>query len=247
MAFLLECVKVTQNFGGLRALQNVSLEISPGEIIGLIGPNGAGKTTLVNVVTGAYVPTEGRINFKGRKIDGVKPHLICKMGIARTFQAVQTFRKMSVVENVAAGILFARGVKKVDAAKRLAIESLDFVGLADYAAILSSQLTLAQRQRLEMAKALAMNPSLLFLDEVNAGLNPTEIEAALKLIKTVAERGITIVLIEHLMKVVMSLCSRIIVLHHGQILSQGAPQSVVKESKVIEAYLGRRYAKESSH
>jgi branched-chain amino acid transport system ATP-binding protein len=224
------------------ALNDISFDLQPREIVGLIGPNGAGKTTLVNLVTAVYPLTKGKIIFDGQRIDGWKSHEISRIGIARTFQIVQPFPKMTVLENVAAGALFAAGAKSIKAAKEQALEHLQFVGLADFADAPASALTLANRKRLELAKSLAMNPKLLLLDEVNAGLNNVEIKPALDLIRRLVERGITILLIEHLMKVVLAVCSRVIVLHHGQMICEGAPSEVVRDRRVIEAYLGLRFA-----
>src|ERR1700675_2877467 len=201
---------VTKRYGGLVALNDVSLELAPGEIVGLIGPNGAGKATLVNVITGVQQPDQGKIFFEGKRIDRMPAFRIARHGIGRTFQIVQPFPKMTVLENVAAGAMFAGKAHSVHEATERAAECLAFVVLSAMSAMPASQLTLPGRKRLELAKGLATNPRLLLLDEVNAGLNATEIEGALDLIKAIAARGITILLIEHLMKVVMRSSSRII-------------------------------------
>ncbi len=242
MTGLLKLVDVTRLFGGLRAIQGVSLDVHEGEIVGLIGPNGAGKTTLINVVTGVHRANHGQVYFRGADITRAPPHRIASLGIARTFQIVQPFPKMTVGENIAAGALFAGGADSVAAATEAARELAERVGLADVFGAPANTLTLARRKRLELAKGLAMRPKLLFLDEVNAGLNPVEIDDALALIRTVAASGVTIVLVEHLMKVVMSVSTRIVVLHHGQLIAEGEPQKVVREARVAEAYLGKRYA-----
>jgi branched-chain amino acid transport system ATP-binding protein len=240
---LLELEGVSRRFGGLRAIHNVTLSVAAGEIVGVIGPNGAGKTTLVNVVTGVHPASAGRVRFSGKDITRVRPWQAARLGIARTFQVVQPFPEMSVLENVAAAAMFAGAARYGDAAEREALRHLQFVGLGDWSARPAASLTLAMRKRLELAKSLAMRPKLLLLDEVNAGLNATEVEHALSLIRAISGRGVTVLIIEHLMKVVLSVCTRIVVLHHGELIAQGDPEQIVKDARVIQAYLGRRYAR----
>jgi ABC-type branched-subunit amino acid transport system ATPase component len=242
---LLELAGVSRSFGGLRALDRVSLALAEGEIVGLIGPNGAGKTTLVNLVTGVHSVGAGEIRFGGRRISGLAPFRIARLGIARTFQVVQPFPRMSVLDNVAAGALFAAGTADIASARAAALDCLRFTGLAEVAGQAGATLSLAGRKRLELAKSLATKPRLLLLDEVNAGLNSTEIDGALRLIADIAARGITVLLIEHLMKVVTRACSRVVVLHQGEIISDGPTASVMRDRKVVEAYLGSRYASDA--
>jgi branched-chain amino acid transport system ATP-binding protein len=239
---LLELSGVSRQFGGLRALSQVNLSVERGEVVGLIGPNGAGKTTLVNVITGVHRASAGSVRFDGEDVTRLKPFQVARRGIARTFQIVQPFPAMTVLENVTAAALFAGAGGSIAQARAQAREDLALVGLAGLADRSAAALTLAMRKRLELAKSLAMRPKLLLLDEVNAGLNAVEMDAALALIRSIAARGVTIVIIEHLMKVVLSLCTRIVVLHHGELIAAGSPAEVVKDPRVVQAYLGRRYA-----
>ena len=239
---ILKVTGVARNFGGIIAVRDVSFELAAGEIVGLIGPNGAGKTTLINLITGVYPANSGSIVFDGADVTGQKPFQAARRGIARTFQIVQPFPEMTVLQNVTAGALFARQSGSITDAVEESREHLKFVGLADLAETPAASLTLPNRKRLELAKSLAMRPRLLLLDEVNAGLNPTEISGALNLIRDISARGITIVIIEHLMKVVFSLSHRILVLHHGELISGGLPNEVAKDERVIEAYLGSKFA-----
>jgi branched-chain amino acid transport system ATP-binding protein len=233
---------LSQRLGGIKAIDHLSFALKEGEVVALIGPNGAGKTTLVNLLTGVQRPTSGRILFQGVDVTSQRPYQAARRGLARTFQIVQPFPRMTVLENVAAGALFGGARPSVAEAMEVAREQLEFTGLAALAERPASALTLAGRKRLELAKSMAMAPKILMLDEVNAGLNSSEIDGALRLIRQIAERGITILIIEHLMKVVMSLAERVLVLHHGQLIAEGSPTEIIRNSKVVEAYLGQKFA-----
>ncbi|WP_324752223.1 ABC transporter ATP-binding protein [Roseovarius sp. Pro17] len=240
---VVELHSVARSFGGIQAVRDVSFKLEEGEIVGLIGPNGAGKTTLVNCITGVHPPTSGKVIFDGKDVTRQKPFQAARSGLCRTFQVVQPFPEMTVMQNVAAGALFGQKIDRLSQAYDAAYEYLDFVGIADSADMPASALTLANRKRLELAKSLAMKPRVLMLDEVNAGLNSAEINGALELIKKISERGVSIIIIEHLMKVIMTLSQRIIVLHHGELIAEGDPQQVVDDPRVVEAYLGEKFAK----
>ena len=236
---ILEGEGVTKYFGGLAAVWNVDFHVNQGEIVGLIGPNGAGKTTLFNLISGALVPKSGVIRFKDEKINGLKPHKICKMGVARTFQAVKVFATMPVLENVLLGSFFGAPDSMSSAdATREAMELLEFVGLSAMRATPAKDLTLANQKRLEVARALATKPDLLLLDELMAGLNPTEVAQAMELVTRIREQGVTIFMIEHVMKAIMSVCDRIMVLHHGEKIAEGTPQEIATSKTVVEVYLG---------
>ena len=235
----LEGERVTKYFGGLAAVWNVGFHVDQGEIAGLIGPNGAGKTTLFNLISGALVPKSGILRFKGQNITGLKPHRICRMGVGRTFQSVKVFPNMSALENVMLGSLFGRPNRTSSAdAAREATTLLEFVGLSAAKAIPAKDLTLANQKRLEVARALATKPELLLLDELMAGLNSTEVAQAMDLVTRIREQGITIFMIEHVMKAIMSVCDRIIVLHHGEKIAEGTPQEIATSRTVVEVYLG---------
>jgi branched-chain amino acid transport system ATP-binding protein len=230
---------VTKYFGGLAAVLNVDFNVEQGEAVGLIGPNGAGKTTLFNLISAALVPKSGTIRFKGKRITGLKPHQICRMGVARTFQSVRVFANMPVLENVVLGSFFGVSTDMSSAdAVREATELLGFVGLSAVKAIPAKDLTLMNQKRLEVAGALATKPELLLLDELMAGLNPTEVAQAMELVTRIRDKGVTIFMIEHVMKAIMSVCERIIVLHHGQKIAEGTPQEIASSKTVVEVYLG---------
>jgi len=233
---LLEVEHVSHQFGGLWALRDVSLQVPEGALVAIIGPNGAGKTTLFNCIAGALRPTRGQIRFAGRRIDGLPPYKIARLGLTRTFQLTRPFHSLSVYENVLVGTLARFHSKSRAEAK--AKEILQFVGLADRAQRLASQLTTADRKRLELARALATQPKLLLLDEVMSGLTPTETGSLERLVRTIRDTGVTIVLIEHVMRVVMGLAEQAFVLHHGQLIAAGPPQEIVRNRTVLEAYLG---------
>ena len=244
MAELLTGEKVTRRFGGLAAVDNLDFHIDEGEVVGLIGPNGAGKTTLVNLISGALEPTAGVIRLAGATISGRPAHAVAALGVARTFQVTRPFPSMTVRQNVVVGALF--GAHRRPLSTREAFEQVDEVleqvGLAAKRDHLASQLTVGDRKRLEVAKALATKPRLLLLDEVMAGLNLSEIEAVMQLIATLRSTGMTILVIEHVMKAIMGVSDRILVLHHGRKLAEGKPSEVATNPDVLREYLGARFA-----
>ena len=242
---ILEGEKVTKNFGGLAAVSDVDFFVDKGEIVGLIGPNGAGKTTLFNLISAALTPKPGIIKFEGKNITGLKPYQICRTGIARTFQTVKIFGYLSILENVRVAAFFGSGDKPSPAqATKEALELLEFVGLSKKAAVdaPAKDLTLANQKRLEVARALATKPKLLLLDELMAGLNQTEVAEAMDDVRQIRDRGITIIMIEHVMKAIMNVCDRIIVLNYGKKIAEGTPQEIVNSKIVIEVYLGEQTA-----
>jgi branched-chain amino acid transport system ATP-binding protein len=233
---ILQVENLSMRFGSLAAVDDVSLSLQQGEIIGLIGPNGAGKTTFFNCLTGYLAPQNGSIRFNGHKITGLRPNRICKLGLARTFQIVQVFRDMTTCENVMLGA-FCR-TADANAAYLQALEILKFTGLYEKKDSLVSNLTIADHKRLEISKALATQPRLLMLDEAMAGLNATETNEAIELIKKIRSRGITLIVVEHVMEVIMSISERVVVFDSGKKIAEDAPEKIVKNPRVIEAYLG---------
>jgi branched-chain amino acid transport system ATP-binding protein len=233
---------ITKNFEGISALNEIDFAIQEHEIFGLIGPNGSGKTTLLNLINGIYPMTGGEISFHGRRINGLKPHQVTRLGIGRTFQIARTFEDLTVKENVLVGRLF--GAKKktgIHKGMEDAQKILDFVGLGSKLDCRISEITVADRKRLEIARALVMEPKLLLLDELMAGLNPREIEVLMDMILEVNRRGVTILLIEHVMKAVMGISTRIMVLHYGRRIALGPPKQILENEEVIKSYLGERF------
>jgi branched-chain amino acid transport system ATP-binding protein len=244
MTAVLEVAQLSRRFGGLAAVDNVSFSVDEAAVLGVIGPNGAGKSTLINLITGHLKPSSGRVVVGGRDVTGARPWAIAEARVARTFQIVKPFRDLTVRENVAIGAMFgpSRAGSMREAIVR-AGEVLERVGLADKADAEPGGLSVADARRLELAKALAMRPRLLLLDEVMAGLRPREIEAALELIRSLKDEGMTILVVEHVMKAILSVSDSVLVMHEGSELVHGKPQEVIEDARVIEAYLGQRYAK----
>ncbi len=235
---LLEMSKIARRFGGLHALSDVTINLAEGEILGLLGPNGAGKTTLFNVINGVYPPSEGKVSFRGQDVTGKKPYDLAHMGLARTHQIVRPLNELTVRENVMVGSCFGYEQRRLGEAAAIADETLAFVGLGARADQLAGSLNVAQKKRLELARALAARPVLLLLDEVLAGLNPAEIAEMVETIRKIRDRGISIFMIEHVMHAIMNVSDRIVVLEFGRLIAEGTPTAIVNDAKVIEAYLG---------
>lgn len=236
---LLQIDGLSKSFGGLMANSDIDITVNEGEIVGLIGPNGAGKTTLFNCVTGYYVPDSGSVRFDGQDITGWAPNRVCKAGLARTFQISKPFLSMTALENVMAGtFLHHRGTQ---AAREEALELLEVTGLGAKKHMLARNLTVADKKRLELTRALATRPKMLMLDEVMSGLTATETAEAVELVLQLNRQGITILLVEHVMEVVMPLSKRVSVLDYGKLIAEGNPQDIVRDERVIKAYLGEKY------
>ena len=237
---IFEAQKLVKLFGGLAAVNLVSFKVEKGEIFGLIGPNGSGKTTIFNLINNYYPLTSGDIFFNGKSIKGLKTHTICHLGIARTFQVVKPLARMTVLENVTASA-FCR-VNTIKEAQKLAYEAIEFCGLEHYKDQRAKGLPIGLRKRLEITRAVATQPELILLDETAAGLNPKELNQAIELIKEVNRRGITIIIVEHIMKVIMSISNRILAINYGRPIAEGTPEEVSRNPEVIKAYLGEEYA-----
>jgi branched-chain amino acid transport system ATP-binding protein len=243
MQSLLKCTEVSKRFGGLQALKNVDFTVNDGEIAGLVGPNGSGKSTLLNLISGVYKPDSGQILFLSEDISKLAPHKICAKGITKTAQTVQSFPEMTAVENVLTSVLFntKKYNGKTDALPR-AQELLGFVGLnKEKFDLPAKKLNVVELRRIQLAKALATNPKLLLLDELLTGLTPKESDEAIELIKLIHKQGITVLIVEHVMRVIMGLCDRVIVLNHGEKICEGTPKEVVCDENVVKVYLGKRF------
>lgn len=239
MSHIIEVEGLTKSFKGLKAVNNVSLFAEEGRITGMIGPNGAGKSTTFNMICGYYPPTSGRIRFRGKDITGKRAYEFADMGIARTFQIMKPLGNLSVLDNVASSAFFGRHkAKNIHQAREIAEGILEFTGLSAKRDVLARSMGTPDQKRLEMARALATKPDMLFLDEVMAGLNPAETETAIELIRRINAQGVTIFLIEHIMKAVVSLCEKVVVLHHGEKIAEGTPEQVMNDPYVMEVYLG---------
>ena len=240
---MLKCVQVSKTFGGLQALKKVYFTVNDGEIAGLVGPNGSGKSTLLNLISGVYKPTSGNILFQDQEISKLPPYAICAKGISKTSQTVQSFPDLTTIENVLTGVLFAdkkRGEEK--AATDRAKELLEFVGLRkEKFNVLAKNLNVIELRRVQLARALATKPKLLLLDELLTGLTPRESDEAIELIKLINKQGVTILLVEHVMRVIMGLCDRVTVLHHGEKICEGTPGEVCNDEEVIKVYLGKKF------
>ncbi len=241
---LLKCVGVSKRFGGLQALKNVDLTVNRNEIAGLVGPNGSGKSTLLNIISGVYKPDTGRILFMDEEIQKMPPYKICSRGITKTAQIVQSFPEMSAVENVLVGVLFAEKKERQDNdAIDQAEELLEFVGLRkDKLNTPANNLNVVELRRVQLARALATEPKMILLDELLTGLTPKESEEAIALVRLINKRGITILIVEHVMRVIMGLCDQVTVLHHGEKISEGKPEEVINDEAVVRIYLGKRYS-----
>jgi len=233
---LLTVQNITKKFGGLTAVNDFSLSVDQGEILGMIGPNGAGKTTAFNMISGYYTPNEGHMFFDGQEITGNRPDVICKLGLARTFQVVKPFAQLSVLDNVMVGA-YNRTDNSTEASQR-SMEILEFLGMADMTHQLAGSLSVAGRKRLEIARVLATEPKMILFDEAMAGLRPKETNEVIELVRQIREQGVAMLLVEHVMKVIMSLSDRIVVIHHGEKIAEGEPGDIVHNKAVIDAYLG---------
>ena len=239
---ILESNDIRMEFSGVHALDGVTVSVRRGEIVGLVGPNGSGKSTLINVLTGMFVPTGGRVVFEGSDITGEPPHVVSGLGMARTYQIPRPFESMTVLENVAFSCMFRSNGLSLSDAIEAAWEFVEFTGLSRAAQSLPSQINLHQRKFLELARALATQPKLLMLDEVLSGLNAGEIDQSVEMIRKIQDSGVTLVVVEHLMRVVTELASRVIVLNYGRLLAEGPPLEVMRNPDVVKAYLGREHA-----
>lgn len=235
---LIQVENLNKSFGGLQALKNVNLDLKSNEILGLIGPNGAGKTTLFNIISGSISPNSGLIMFKGTDIKNKRSDQRCKLGIARTFQITKPFQNMTIVENVTVGAYFGKNKISISQARKKAEETLELLGMKELQSFEANTLSIGNRKKLELARALATDPQILLLDEVIGGLTPTEVNAMIETIKEIKKMGISVIMIEHVMKAVTSVSDRMIVLNYGEIIARGTPQEVTENPIVIEAYLG---------